>query len=113
MDTDLFRCPKCSFATGDDWKQCGGSCPMKDSPYYKAGDMNESKAIIAEAQTKEILAMCAFYYTSRNSLDMTWNEMPERIKSAYRGQADWLADSSCRNVMGQALRAGILKVLAQ
>lgn len=27
-------CPKCGMLSGDDWKQCGGSCPMPGSPHH-------------------------------------------------------------------------------
>jgi len=27
-------CPKCGYASGDDWAQCVGGCPMVASPYY-------------------------------------------------------------------------------
>lgn len=30
-----MKCPKCKTKSGDDWSQCGGSCPMPMSPYYK------------------------------------------------------------------------------
>lgn len=26
--------PKCGKLSGDDWKQCGGECPMPGSPHY-------------------------------------------------------------------------------
>lgn len=29
-------CPKCGNESGDDWRQCRGSCPMPVSPYYDA-----------------------------------------------------------------------------
>jgi hypothetical protein len=28
------QCPKCRAHSGDDWKQCHGSCPMEISPHY-------------------------------------------------------------------------------
>ena len=31
------RCPKCKARSGDDWEQCGGSCPMPGSPHYDEG----------------------------------------------------------------------------
>lgn len=30
-----MKCPKCKAKSGDDWTQCGGSCPMPMSPHYK------------------------------------------------------------------------------
>lgn len=27
-------CSKCHAVSGDDWAQCGGSCPMPGSPHY-------------------------------------------------------------------------------
>lgn len=32
-----FTCPKCGQQSGDDWRQCGGSCPMPGSPHYAPG----------------------------------------------------------------------------
>jgi hypothetical protein len=29
-----MKCPKCNKISGDDWKQCGTSCPMEGSPFY-------------------------------------------------------------------------------
>ena len=34
--TPEMRCPKCLARSGDDWEQCGGSCPMPGSPHYDA-----------------------------------------------------------------------------
>lgn len=28
------QCPKCGVQSGDDWRQCEGSCPMPSSPHY-------------------------------------------------------------------------------
>lgn len=28
------QCPKCDATSGDDWTQCGGSCPVRGSPHY-------------------------------------------------------------------------------
>ena len=33
-DAGYIQCPKCGALSGDDWSQCGGSCPMPASPYY-------------------------------------------------------------------------------
>lgn len=30
------RCPKCFSTSGNDWSQCGGSCPMAMSPHHRA-----------------------------------------------------------------------------
>lgn len=30
----LPYCPKCGYVSGDDWRQCGGACPLSQSPYY-------------------------------------------------------------------------------
>lgn len=30
------KCPKCGAASGDDWSQCGGECPLPGTPHYKA-----------------------------------------------------------------------------
>ncbi|WP_285535978.1 hypothetical protein [Brucella sp. NBRC 12950] len=29
-----MKCPKCGNASGDDWSQCEGGCPIVVSPYY-------------------------------------------------------------------------------
>lgn len=36
-----MNCPKCGANSGDDWSQCGKSCPMPGSPHYNdtAGSM--------------------------------------------------------------------------
>lgn len=39
MTADVERpviCTKCGATSGNDWKQCGDSCPLPDSPHYKA-----------------------------------------------------------------------------
>lgn len=28
-------CPKCGATSGNDWSQCGGSCPIPFSPHYR------------------------------------------------------------------------------
>lgn len=33
-----MKCPKCSAISGDDWRQCRGSCPMTGSPHYVADE---------------------------------------------------------------------------
>lgn len=33
---NLFKCPKCERISGDDWRQCAGSCPVKGSPHFKS-----------------------------------------------------------------------------
>lgn len=30
----VFQCPKCKYTSGNDWKQCGGACPVQGSPNY-------------------------------------------------------------------------------
>lgn len=32
--TDYLQCPKCGQYHGNDWSQCGSSCPMPMSPKY-------------------------------------------------------------------------------
>jgi len=39
---DLITCPKCKRTSGDDWKQCGGFCPMPGSPHFKAAALATS-----------------------------------------------------------------------
>jgi hypothetical protein len=36
MSANDITCPKCGRNSGDDWKQCGGRCPMPGSPHYDA-----------------------------------------------------------------------------
>lgn len=43
--TDHTACPKCQRASGDAWKQCGGSCPMPGSPHYTAGGLPPPKTM--------------------------------------------------------------------
>lgn len=33
---DPISCPKCGATSGDNWSQCGDSCPMPISPVYSA-----------------------------------------------------------------------------
>lgn len=42
-------CPKCHKSSGDDWSQCGGSCPVKDSPHYSARWAEEQAERAAQA----------------------------------------------------------------
>ena len=30
----VIVCPKCRYTSGNDWRQCHGSCPMPMSPHY-------------------------------------------------------------------------------
>lgn len=34
LDARFQKCVKCGFESGDDWKQCEGVCPNKQSPFY-------------------------------------------------------------------------------
>lgn len=36
-----MKCPKCKAKSGNDWSQCGGSCPMTMSPHYKENGNTE------------------------------------------------------------------------
>lgn len=38
----LITCPKCGEVTGNDWTQCGGSCPMPGSPHYNSSASPEA-----------------------------------------------------------------------
>lgn len=29
-----MKCPKCKSTSGNDWSQCGNTCPMPASPHY-------------------------------------------------------------------------------
>lgn len=31
-----IECPKCGALSGDDWRQCNGTCPMPMSPFWKS-----------------------------------------------------------------------------
>lgn len=33
----MTTCPKCDAASGNDWRQCDGACPMPMSPHYDPG----------------------------------------------------------------------------
>jgi len=32
--TENLQCPKCANYHGNDWTQCGGKCPLMQSPHY-------------------------------------------------------------------------------
>lgn len=32
-----MKCSKCGAVSGDDWEQCGGSCPQPASPHFNQG----------------------------------------------------------------------------
>lgn len=40
-------CPKCRYPSGDDWKQCRGSCPMPGSPHYSENACRDSELVEA------------------------------------------------------------------
>lgn len=33
-DEGEWYCPKCRHYSGDDWRQCDGSCPVSRSPHF-------------------------------------------------------------------------------
>lgn len=33
-DPTRYRCMKCGYMSGDDWRQCRGVCPVEGSPHY-------------------------------------------------------------------------------
>lgn len=41
-----MKCPKCNIPSGDNWSQCGGSCPMPMSPHYREADDSRRRALI-------------------------------------------------------------------
>jgi hypothetical protein len=43
----FMKCPKCGYASGDDWSQCGGGCPIVVSPYYDEYLVDDYKANVA------------------------------------------------------------------
>jgi hypothetical protein len=40
-----IECPKCGALSGDDWRQCNGTCPMPMSPFWKSVGELHSLAI--------------------------------------------------------------------
>lgn len=40
-----FQCPKCKAFSGDDWSQCGGSCPLPGTPHYDK-NLSEDKTLL-------------------------------------------------------------------
>ena len=32
-----YSCIKCGAQSGDDWSQCGGKCPIEQSPHFDQG----------------------------------------------------------------------------
>ena len=32
-----YMCIKCGAQSGDDWSQCGGKCPIEQSPHFDQG----------------------------------------------------------------------------
>jgi len=81
------QCPKCLMYSGDDWRQCGGSCPMPMSPHY-AGP-----AVIPEPAP------------GRTDSQAVWPlviaDLPERLCGSPPGLLTRLAsDMEARNVEG-------------
>lgn len=44
----MVTCPKCNKTSGDDWSQCGKSCPMPMSPKHKT-KLAELKRMAADS----------------------------------------------------------------
>ena len=42
---DRITCPKCKEDGGDDWRQCGGSCPMAGSPHYNPAAVADTVSV--------------------------------------------------------------------
>jgi len=53
------KCPKCGNESGDDWRQCRGSCPMPMSPHYLQTAAPQQCAEQAEAMLSEVASLIA------------------------------------------------------
>jgi len=57
LDEEPFpTCPKCGAVSGDDWSQCGGSCPMPGSPHYAGFEHRPSRIVflVVEGDSREL-----------------------------------------------------------
>lgn len=52
------KCPKCGNESGDDWRQCRGSCPMPMSPHYRQ-TVAPQQCGDAEAMLSEVASLIA------------------------------------------------------
>lgn len=59
------RCPKCNFTSGDDWKQCGGSCPMPGSPHFKPDADSRAAAEALDVARASVRAEFALHFPLR------------------------------------------------
>ena len=45
MSSGRLVCPKCKHTSGDDWYQCGSSCPMPMSPCFNPKELDFLEAM--------------------------------------------------------------------
>lgn len=55
------HCPKCKAISGDDWSQCGESCPMPMSPHYKECAKSEPSKTLKEKKVSASDNWCPNY----------------------------------------------------
>jgi hypothetical protein len=93
-----MKCIKCGAVSGDDWRQCKGSCPLSQSPHYDPQLLVKAE-ISAEAETfKRILEICRkedltlnlWYAPSCNESDMSVQGI---AVSKTKGPEDFYAKS--------------------
>lgn len=48
VDGRQDACTKCGYRSGDDWSQCGGSCPMPGSPHFNQHLISAETALLRE-----------------------------------------------------------------
>lgn len=49
--TGQCYCPKCGLTSGDSWSNCGGACPLRESPYYSSAvELNTLISMLAQTQ---------------------------------------------------------------
>ena len=73
-------CLKCGKTSGDDWSQCGGSCPVEGSPHWDGGVM------LAAHRYRKDHPVIAGVYTMRLS------DMAAQLKSAAEWERQHHAD---------------------
>ena len=74
-------CPKCGAASGDDWSQCKGSCPMFGSPHY------DPNALSSETYTRDELVTLLAHLddeTEWETIDDFWQAWSPRLNHRIR-----------------------------
>lgn len=54
-EAKVERCQKCFRQSGDDWRQCGGACPMPQSPHYQPPRRAGMSRMLIEAMLRKII----------------------------------------------------------